>query len=244
MLSRQQWPLKPITKPHIWILISFFMTPSRALGNNTDRAIHKTLEQHGGSHHWRRCSVQAPDHVVHFIVGSTGDSIDFHPIDKTPHILGNILDTSSMAAIMLKISQVRFSKTWISDMKYSEDGRLLAVASSGGQIYIHDAMDHYALKATTSECRSFPRSRKFEVIDRMLLIPQHIRDRFYHIYHCFDDLHIGIQEAEPKKIYVSHFPVYFKLYGAAPNPGCIVSRQRGHQSPVLAQSSQWAFLNL
>lgn len=36
-------------------------------------------------------------------------------------------------------------------MKYTEDGALLAVASSGGQIYVHDATEHYSLKATTRE---------------------------------------------------------------------------------------------
>lgn len=36
-------------------------------------------------------------------------------------------------------------------MKYTQDGTLLAVASSGGQIYIHDAKDHYSLKTTTRE---------------------------------------------------------------------------------------------
>ncbi|CAM9247319.1 unnamed protein product, partial [Ectocarpus sp. 12 AP-2014] len=47
--------------------------------------------------------------------------------------------------------QVRSAKTWISDMKYSKDGALLAVATSGGQIYVHDAADHYSLKSSTSE---------------------------------------------------------------------------------------------
>ncbi|CAM9225273.1 unnamed protein product, partial [Laminaria digitata] len=47
--------------------------------------------------------------------------------------------------------QVRSAKTWISDMKYTQDGTLLAVASSGGQVYIHDAKDHYSLKTTTRE---------------------------------------------------------------------------------------------
>ena len=36
-------------------------------------------------------------------------------------------------------------------MKYSQDGALLAVAASSGEIYIHDAADHYSLKTTTSE---------------------------------------------------------------------------------------------
>lgn len=36
-------------------------------------------------------------------------------------------------------------------MKYSDDGHLLAVASSGGLVYVHDATDHYSLKATIGE---------------------------------------------------------------------------------------------
>lgn len=36
-------------------------------------------------------------------------------------------------------------------MKYSKDGALLAVAASSGEVYIHDAADHYSLKTTTSE---------------------------------------------------------------------------------------------
>ncbi|CAM9158545.1 unnamed protein product, partial [Scytosiphon promiscuus] len=47
--------------------------------------------------------------------------------------------------------QVRNAKAWISDMKYTKDGSLLAVASSSGHVYIHNAMDHYSLKATTSK---------------------------------------------------------------------------------------------
>lgn len=37
-------------------------------------------------------------------------------------------------------------------MKYTKDGALVAVASRGGQVYIHDAKDHYSLKTTTGEC--------------------------------------------------------------------------------------------
>lgn len=40
-------------------------------------------------------------------------------------------------------------------MKYTEDGALLAVASSGGQIYVHNAKDHYSLEATTCEYRQY-----------------------------------------------------------------------------------------
>lgn len=36
-------------------------------------------------------------------------------------------------------------------MKFTKDGSLLAVAASSGEIYIHNATDHYSLKATTSE---------------------------------------------------------------------------------------------
>lgn len=39
-------------------------------------------------------------------------------------------------------------------MKYSEDGRFLAVASSGGPVYVHDVTDHYSLKATTGTTRT------------------------------------------------------------------------------------------
>ncbi|CAM9452368.1 unnamed protein product, partial [Discosporangium mesarthrocarpum] len=47
--------------------------------------------------------------------------------------------------------QVRNAKAWISDMKYSRDGSILAVACSNGQIFFHDPKDHYCLKATTGE---------------------------------------------------------------------------------------------
>ncbi|CAB1119500.1 unnamed protein product [Ectocarpus sp. CCAP 1310/34] len=49
------------------------------------------------------------------------------------------------------LEEVRSAKTWISDMKYSKDGALLAVATSSGQIYVHDAADHYSLKCTTKK---------------------------------------------------------------------------------------------
>eukprot|EP00752_Nemacystus_decipiens_P008508 g7598.t1 len=49
------------------------------------------------------------------------------------------------------LEEVRNAKSWISDMKFTKDGALLAVAANSGEIYIHDATDHYNLKATTKK---------------------------------------------------------------------------------------------
>lgn len=59
--------------------------------------------------------------------------------------------TTSLRAFLPK---VRNAKSWISDIKYAADGSLMAVASSGGQIYLYDASDHYRLRATTGEATS------------------------------------------------------------------------------------------
>ncbi|CAM9684091.1 unnamed protein product, partial [Hapterophycus canaliculatus] len=83
----------------------------------------------------------------HLVVGLGGDR------DAMVKEGAVVVLSADTLEILEEARETRHCAAWISDMKYTKDGALLAVASSSGHVYIHDATDHYSLKATTSKRR-------------------------------------------------------------------------------------------